>query len=241
MLYRTPALEQGTGGMLRPGGLELTSTLVAQSGLAPGARLLDLGCGPGHSLALLSDSFRVTGLDASEAMLIQAGVRAAKATLIQARAEALPLQDSSFDGVLAECVLSLCAQPETVLTGIHRILRPGGCLLLSDLYLKNGTFSCALPKEAGCLLHAAPLEATIAALTHLDFEILYCQDQSRALMQLAGQLIFDQGSLEAFWQTFLDDSSARQACSAVRSTPPGYFALLARKQAICKRGNTHDR
>lgn len=233
MLYRTPALEQGTGGMLRPGGLGLTRTLVDQSGLAPGARLLDLGCGPGHSLAFLSASFRVCGLDASEAMLAQACLRAPQAILVRARAEALPFQASSFDGVLAECVLSLCGQQEAALAEIQRILRPGGSLLLSDLYLKNGAFACALPAEAGCLLHAAPLETTIAALSRQGFEIVLCQDQTRALKQLAGQLIFDQGSLEAFWRTFLDENSARQACSAVRSAPPGYFALLARKQTTC--------
>ncbi len=229
MLYTTPALEQGTGGMLRPGGLELTKALVARSGLAPGARLLDLGCGPGHSLAFLSASFRVYGLDANEAMLAQAGVRAPQAALVRAQAESLPFEDGSFDGVLAECVLSLCVQQEAVLAEIRRVLRPGGSLLLSDLYLKNGAFNCTLPRQAGCLLHAAPLEEILARLDACGFAVLLCQDQTRLLKQLAGQLIFDQGSLEAFWRTFLDEASARQACNAVRSAPPGYFALLARK------------
>lgn len=230
MLYTSPALGQATGGMLRPGGLELTKTLVAHAGPAPGARLLDVGCGPGHSLAWLAQTFTVCGLDCAPNMLVQAAVRAPAAVLVQGRAEALPFGSTSFNGILAECVLSLCTKKEQVLAEMRRLLRPGGVLMLSDLYLKNGTLGCALPEESGCLLHAAPLEETLATLERCGFELLYQADHSRALKQLAGQLIFDYGNLELFWQSFLDAAGARRICRAVQARPPGYYALVARKK-----------
>ena len=130
MLYTSPALGQATGGMLRPGGLELTKTLVAHAGPAPGARLLDVGCGPGHSLAWLAQTFTVCGLDCAPNMLVQAAVRAPAAVLVQGRAEALPFGSTSFNGILAECVLSLCTKKEQVLAEMRRMLRPGGVLVV---------------------------------------------------------------------------------------------------------------
>lgn len=230
MLYTVPALGQATGGMLRPGGLELTADLVGHSGLAPGGTILDLGCGPGHSLAWLAGSFTVYGLDCAQTMLTQAAARAPAAELVQGRVAAMPFRSASFDGILAECVLSLCREQEAVLAEIGRVLRPGGVLMLSDLYLKNGSLACALPEEAGCLLHAAPLEETMAALERCGFELLHLADHSRALKELAGQLIFDHGNLELFWQRFLDAASARQICRAAQARPPGYYGLIAGKK-----------
>lgn len=232
MLYNEPALGQATGGMLRPGGLELTLRLLAEGGLAPGARILDLGCGPGHSVAALEGRYRMTGLDRAWPLLVQAARRALETDLLQAQAEVLPFRDACFDGVLAECVLSLCAEQGPVFTELWRVLRQGGRLFLSDLFLKNGGLASALPappKEVGCLLHAAPLEETLGLLARCGFEVLHCADHSQALRQLAGQLIFDQGGLQAFWSRFLDRSDAGRICGALRAAPPGYYALVARK------------
>lgn len=230
MLYTTPALGQATGGMLRPGGLALTAILLEQCDFAPGGELLDVGCGPGHSLAFLSETFQVTGLDAAQTMLGKARCTAPRARLVQGQATDLPFQNASFDAVLAECVLSLCSEPERMLGEVHRVLRPGAWLMLSDLYLKNGKFESDLPIQAGCLLHAAPIAKTLAQLDRCGFSVLNWADQSHALKQLAGQLIFDQGSLESFWSTILDVEGAQSLCRAVQKSPPGYYTLVARKQ-----------
>ena len=139
--------------------------------------------------------------------------------------------------MLAECVLSLCAEQGSVLAEMWRVLRPEGRLVLSDLYLKNGAFACTLPEEAGCLLHAAPLEQTQTLLARCGFEVLHCADHSRELRQLAGQLIFDQGGLEAFWCGFLGQADARRVCRELRAAPPGYYALVARKTSGAR--NSH--
>ncbi len=50
---------------------------------------------------------------------------------VVARAEQLPLGDGRFDLVICTQVLEYIAQPSLVLAEIHRVLRPGGALLLS--------------------------------------------------------------------------------------------------------------
>src|SRR5580700_6496356 len=50
---------------------------------------------------------------------------------VVARAEQLPLGDARFDLVICTQVLEYVAQPSSVFGEIHRVLRPGGALLLS--------------------------------------------------------------------------------------------------------------
>lgn len=78
----------------------------------------------------------ITGLDLSPAMLEIARQRAADlgrvATLVEGDAQALPFGDASFDTVV--CTLGLGSIPDhrAAITEMHRVLRPGGQLLLLD-------------------------------------------------------------------------------------------------------------
>lgn len=77
---------------------------------------------------------------------------------LQGDAACPPLADNSVDGVLSECVLSLLPDPLDALRGCRRTLRPGGALLLSDLFrhgdmLEEEGASLA-PPESGCLAGA---------------------------------------------------------------------------------------
>ena len=67
-------------------------------GLRPGQRVLDIGCGVGAFLRLASDrGAKVSGLDASEALLELARRRVPDADLRVGDMEALPHQDDNFD------------------------------------------------------------------------------------------------------------------------------------------------
>ena len=50
---------------------------------------------------------------------------------VVARGEQIPLADGQFDLVICTQVLQYVAQPSAVIAEIHRVLKPGGCLLLS--------------------------------------------------------------------------------------------------------------
>ncbi|WP_342710559.1 class I SAM-dependent methyltransferase [Bradyrhizobium sp. B124] len=104
-----------------------------------GQRWLDAGCGTGTlSRLLAARGCDVTGVDASSEMIAAArgrpadGTPAERLTFRQIPTIAsLPFADRSFDGVLCASVLEYVPDVAQCLAQIHRVLRPGGLLLLS--------------------------------------------------------------------------------------------------------------
>lgn len=230
-LYEQEELYQITGGTLRPGGIALTSEILAWCNLKAGSTMLDVGCGPGHTAALMASTFglRPTGLDPSVAMLKKAARHAPAALFVQGTATAIPCGNSSFDGLISECVLSLTGDIEASLSEMYRVLRPGGLLLLTDIYRKQSQPKVDLPGLKSCITHALPLEDIEEGLLHAGFTLLSFRDRSDLLKQLAGQIIFTCGSLEKFWQLFMGAEAARQTSCVLFAAPIGYYALIAQK------------
>jgi 8-oxo-dGTP pyrophosphatase MutT (NUDIX family) len=101
--------------------------------LQPGARVVDVGCGPGRDLLSLAErGFWAAGVDRSAGMLRQALARGAKA-LVQADARALPFASGAWDGVWACASLLHLPKSElpAALTETRRALGHGHvCLIL---------------------------------------------------------------------------------------------------------------
>jgi demethylmenaquinone methyltransferase / 2-methoxy-6-polyprenyl-1,4-benzoquinol methylase len=74
---------------------------------------------------------RVTGVDQSPAMLaaararLEAGGHAGRVELVEARAEALPFPDASFDALAVTYLLRYVADPAATLRELARVMRPG--------------------------------------------------------------------------------------------------------------------
>jgi ubiquinone/menaquinone biosynthesis C-methylase UbiE len=106
---------------------------------ATGDRVVDLGCGLGLTLALLLagvEAGLVAGVDAAgDALRDAAQLRPRRAVgfgLLRADLAArLPLADAAFDRALCHNVLEALPDPQRFLREVHRVLRPGGRLLLS--------------------------------------------------------------------------------------------------------------
>ncbi len=109
--------------------------------LRPGQTVLDLGCGRGRTLGYLlklnAPDGRAVGLDLSAELLELAGRAhvgensAGRLKLVQHDAiEPLPFDDGSFDAVLCQNVLECIPEKAAFLRQCHRVLRPGGALLL---------------------------------------------------------------------------------------------------------------
>ncbi len=120
--------------------------------LAPGARLLDLCCGPGrHSLELARRGYDVTGLDLSTFLLDKAREAAAGAGLdiawIEADMREIPRPTRPYDAVInlfsAFGYLESDAEEAKVIQAIERVLAPGGALLIDtanrELVLRQWT------------------------------------------------------------------------------------------------------
>jgi SAM-dependent methyltransferase len=98
-----------------------------------GGLVLDVGCGAGHDLALLTDAgVGPVGVDPSASMLSAAQERLGPSPmplrLVQAQGERLPFRAGAFDGCRIERVLMHVDEPERVLSEIARIVRVGGFL-----------------------------------------------------------------------------------------------------------------
>jgi ubiquinone/menaquinone biosynthesis C-methylase UbiE len=110
----------------------------ARLGVCAQARgdVLDVAIGTGLNLPHYPPNVRITGVDLSPVMLAAARKRAAdfglSVALSEATAEHLPFPDASFDTVM--CTLSLCsvADDAAAIEEMHRVLRPGGQLLVLD-------------------------------------------------------------------------------------------------------------
>ncbi|MFF6917838.1 methyltransferase domain-containing protein [Streptomyces sp. NPDC012466] len=98
-----------------------------------GGEVADLGCGPGRVTAFLaSRGLSVFGLDLSESMLAVARRENPGLRFEQGSMQELDLPDGSLDGVVSW--YSTIHTPEehlpALFAGFHRVLRPGGHLLL---------------------------------------------------------------------------------------------------------------
>jgi ArsR family transcriptional regulator len=112
--------------------------VTALFGLLPDTWTIgDLGCGTGATLPLLAPYVRqVIGVDASEDMLSAARERVAALENVELRAgtlEALPIDDGTLDAATLMLVLHHLASPAEALAEAHRVLSPGGRLLIVDM------------------------------------------------------------------------------------------------------------
>ncbi|MCC1492629.1 class I SAM-dependent methyltransferase [Cognatishimia sp. F0-27] len=90
-------------------------------------RLLDAGCGAGMALSFAAElGARVSGIDASEALLEVARSRLPDAHLAHGDLEDLPFEDNSFDVVTGFNSFQFAADPTIALQEARRVTRPGG-------------------------------------------------------------------------------------------------------------------
>jgi len=207
--YSAHLLEEGLLGSVQQLGQRLIlnrafarAPFGALAEVPPGA-VLDVGCGRGDlGAALVRRGWHVTGIDPSEqacAVARTRGVQAEVATL-----ESASFREEMFDAVVMSHSLEHVPAPRADLARAHRLLRPGGLLLISvpnfgswqrELF-GSKWFALDLPRHR---THFTPRSLEYA-LSAEGFELVSMQTTSSsavlvATLQyvLAGRMIFRHG------------------------------------------------
>ena len=129
--------------------------------LAPAARILELGCGPGwlwhNNQERISPDWQITLTDFSPGMVDEARANmdsSARGTFTfeQCDAQNLPFEEAAFDAVIANHMLYHVPDIPQALREVHRVLQPGGRFYAAT----NGTQHMQEIREIGN--HLAPEE-----------------------------------------------------------------------------------
>jgi demethylmenaquinone methyltransferase/2-methoxy-6-polyprenyl-1,4-benzoquinol methylase len=122
---------------------------LRQHGLRPGQRLLDVGCGTGlvalEAARILGTAENITCLDPSAGMLSVAKSKL-KARFVQGGAEQIPLPDASFDFLTMGYALRHVANLDQAFREYHRVLAPGGKVLLLEITKPSNRVGAAFLK-----------------------------------------------------------------------------------------------
>ncbi len=154
-------------------GPQLAAALIDAAALAPGDRVLDVGCGPGpltRAVATRVGAENVAAVDPSEPFVAACRDRVPGADVRVARAEELPFADGAFDAVVSQLVLNFVADPAAGVAEMLRVTRPGGTVAASvwdyaeGMTLIRGFWDAAIELDPE---HATPLDEGVR-MPHCD-------------------------------------------------------------------------
>lgn len=149
-----------------------------------GDKVLDLGSGSGMDSFLASikagSTGQVTGVDMtdeqlkkSEALRIQYGFR--NVSFHKGHIENLPFQGSSFDIVISNGVINLCADKHKVFKEVARVLKPGGRVAIADIVSETSlpeNIVCNATLWASCIGGATQQDEYSEAITNAGLDIM---------------------------------------------------------------------
>lgn len=235
------------GESYHPGGIELTRRLATLVELLPGQRVLDVASGVGATAVLLAaeHDVNVVGVDLGAAQIAKATARAAAAGVSDRAvfrigdAEQLPVDDHSFDVVVSECAFCTFPDKPQAAAEVARVLRPGGRLGLTDVWLRPDRLDPDLAGLAGriaCIADARPVDDTRLLLDSAGFRIDQVERHDEALAATVEVITSRLRALRLLDLPLLQTIDLRRAIEVARRVADvvdrgdaGYFLLTATK------------
>ncbi len=166
------------------GGDAMRGMVLEQMDLAPGQRVLDIGCATGTLLVLARQrhpDIAAFGLDPDPDALVRAARKAGRAGVrvgfTRGFSDQLPYADGCFDRISITGMFSLLppAEKETTLREIRRVLKPGGSLHLFDVAKEPVGSSLWWPllrlwlRQPGQRFHVCNEHETVALMREAGF------------------------------------------------------------------------
>jgi len=208
---------------------------LAHAEIERGQTVVDLGSGAGLDLLIAADRVgvrgRVIGVDMTDVM-VRAARRAAREAAfpnVEVRRgliEEIPVEDGIADWVISNCVINLSPDKESVFAEIHRVLKPGGRLSVSDIVCGDlpGSLRTSGAAYAACIAGAISEAEYVAGLERAGLvEVTVVERTAYSHEQLRTMLRHDPASygLEAGpLETALRDAVGRVASIRVTAQKP---------------------
>ncbi|MFA5859297.1 MAG: arsenite methyltransferase [Elusimicrobiota bacterium] len=168
---------------------------LALAALKPGDVVLDLGSGAGFDCFLavqrVGETGKVIGVDMTPEMIKKAegnakrgGVKNVEFKL--GEIEKLPVEDNSIDVIISNCVINLSPDKQQVFKEAFRVLKPGGCIWVSDIVLLG-----KLPKVvkesmaayASCVSGAVLKDKYLGFITSAGFVDVKVEEETTAAIK----------------------------------------------------------
>ena len=189
---------------------------VALAEIREGDTVLDLGSGAGIDLLLAAKltgpGGKVIGVDMTPAMIERARANAAAAGLtnvevLEGIIEDLPVESDSVDLVLSNCVINLSPEKKRVFAELHRVLKVGGRISISDIVAEP------MPEwiKTEGLLYSACIAGAISEAEYLEG----LRKAGLVDVAVTDRLTYDASQLAAL----LDTDTAGSCCCGSESLP----------------------
>lgn len=151
------------------------------AGLKEGEMVVDLGSGAGIDVFMSANRVGMTGraigVDMTDEMLARARSNAARngyGPNVEFRKgdieERIPVEDGSADAVISNCVINLTTDKIMAFSEVHRVLKEGGRMVISDLVADRGSEAVDDERWCSCIDGALAKEDYLASIRAAGFK-----------------------------------------------------------------------
>ncbi|PCK08189.1 MAG: hypothetical protein COA42_10295 [Alteromonadaceae bacterium] len=229
-IYELPLAQILLGEHFHPGGAASTRALASACLINRRSLVLDIAAASGNSAQLLAQEYgaRVIAQDISflnlqKGQSRQVGSQNQRVHHLNGDAHTLPLADNSVDVVLCECALCTFDDGSKALAEAFRVLKPGGFIGLSDLFL-NRPLPTSLNNELSrwlCIRDAHPWHKIEPLLADTGFVAIRMQDKSSDLLNMVTGIVKKAEALILPGAPFADQKTNKQPLN--ESSPEQLF------------------
>jgi len=225
----------------------LAAALADAAGIAPGMRVLDVGCGPGgltRELAARVGAANVAAVDPASQFVAACRERNPGVDVREGVAEELPWADDAFDAALSSLVIAFMRDPDRGVREMARVTRPDGVVAacMWDLATGGMTMLCTFWAAVERVQRGSPGEGRLAGTAEGDIAHRF---RRAGLEDVVGGSLHASASytgFDDFWEPFTyavgpsgqhlaslaaeQQARVRDACR--EALPDGPFTLDAR-------------
>jgi SAM-dependent methyltransferase len=225
----------------------LAPALADAAGIAPGMRVVDVGCGPGgltSELAGRVGTGNVAAIDPAAQFVAACRERNPGADVQEGVAESLPWRDGEFDAALSSLVVAFMRDPAQGIREMARVTRPGGTVAacMWDIAAGGMTMLRLFWTAVGRIEPGAQGEQRRAGTTEGDLPELFHRAGLENVASGALEARAEYAGFDDFWEPFTlavgpsgqclmslraeQQAAVREACRAELPDEP--FSLTAR-------------